>query len=297
MTARARRRHPALPAGPFAGVPTLLKDMRAGAVGMPTRSGSRMMPAIPADHDSTLVARFRAAGLIPMGKTNVPEFGILPTTESALYGACAQSLESRPLDRRLVGRLGGGSGSRHRAAGACHRWRRLDPHSGLLQRACRPQGQPRARDARPRRLRQHARPQRRQCRQPQRARHRRGARSPSRRPITAIPISRCRPKPPISTAIGPQTEAPAHRHVDDGRRRRAHPSGCRSRRAPCREALREPRPHASRRRCPRASPGTSTTAFLTLVGRGHRLWRREPVAADRRQALDRCARRHHPVAL
>jgi len=75
-----------LPRGPFTGVPILLKDMRAGAIGMPTRSGSRMMPPIPADHDSTVVARFRAAGLIPLGKTNVPEFGILPTTESALYG-------------------------------------------------------------------------------------------------------------------------------------------------------------------------------------------------------------------
>ncbi|HEY1631255.1 MAG TPA: amidase family protein [Rhizomicrobium sp.] len=72
--------------GLFAGVPTLLKDMRAGAVGMPTRSGSRLMPPIPADHDSVLVARFRQAGLIPLGKTNVPEFGILPTTESKLYG-------------------------------------------------------------------------------------------------------------------------------------------------------------------------------------------------------------------
>jgi amidase len=75
------------PHGVFAGVPTLLKDMRAAATGMPTRSGSRMMPAIPSDHDSTLVARYRANGLIPLGKTNVPEFGILPTTESLLYGA------------------------------------------------------------------------------------------------------------------------------------------------------------------------------------------------------------------
>ena len=72
--------------GPFAGVPILLKDMRAGAVGMPTRSGSRMVPPVPANHDSTLVERFRTAGLIPLGKTNVPEFGILPTTESTLYG-------------------------------------------------------------------------------------------------------------------------------------------------------------------------------------------------------------------
>jgi amidase len=75
------------PHGIFAGVPILLKDMRAGATGMPTRSGSRMVPAIAADHDSTLVARYRADGLIPLGKTNVPEFGILPTTESLLYGA------------------------------------------------------------------------------------------------------------------------------------------------------------------------------------------------------------------
>jgi len=74
------------PDGPFSGVPMLLKDMRAGAVGMPTRSGSRMVPAIPADHDATLVARYRAAGLIPLGKTNVPEFGILPVSESKLYG-------------------------------------------------------------------------------------------------------------------------------------------------------------------------------------------------------------------
>jgi amidase len=75
------------PHGIFSGVPTLLKDMRAAAIGMPTRSGSRMMPSMPAARDSTLVARYRANGLIPLGKTNVPEFGILPTTESLLYGA------------------------------------------------------------------------------------------------------------------------------------------------------------------------------------------------------------------
>ncbi|MGD0864220.1 MAG: amidase family protein [Rhizomicrobium sp.] len=75
-----------IPKGLFAGVPMLLKDIRAAAVGMPTRNGSRYVPAVPAQHDSTLVARYRAAGLIPLGKTNVPEFGILPTTESRLYG-------------------------------------------------------------------------------------------------------------------------------------------------------------------------------------------------------------------
>src|SRR5216684_1396153 len=72
--------------GPFSGVPMLLKDMRANVEGWPNRSGSRYVPATPSPYESTLVTRFRAAGLIPMGKTNVPEFGILPTTESKLYG-------------------------------------------------------------------------------------------------------------------------------------------------------------------------------------------------------------------
>jgi amidase len=72
--------------GPLTGVPMVLKDMRAGAKGMPTRNGSRFSPMVLSDHDATNVARFKAAGLIPLGKTNVPEFGILPTTESRLYG-------------------------------------------------------------------------------------------------------------------------------------------------------------------------------------------------------------------
>src|SRR5512135_297107 len=60
-----------LPKGAFTGVPTLLKDMRAHVVGWPTRSGSRFIPALPSVQDATLVARFKAAGLVPFGKTNV----------------------------------------------------------------------------------------------------------------------------------------------------------------------------------------------------------------------------------
>ncbi len=80
-TAKGRRAN-----GAFAGVPMLLKDMRANVVGWPTRAGSRYVPSAPAQVESNTVARFCAAGLIPLGKTNVPEFGILPTTESKLYG-------------------------------------------------------------------------------------------------------------------------------------------------------------------------------------------------------------------
>src|SRR4029077_968334 len=75
-----------LPKGMFTGVPFLLKDVFALAEGVPTRQASRFFPPIPWPHDSYLTAHFRKAGLVPFGKTNVPEFGLVPTTESRLYG-------------------------------------------------------------------------------------------------------------------------------------------------------------------------------------------------------------------
>ena len=73
-------------AGPFAGVPFLLKDILGDLAGEPTRQGSRLMPPVPSAHNAELVNRFLAAGLNPLGKTNVPEFGLVGTTESVLYG-------------------------------------------------------------------------------------------------------------------------------------------------------------------------------------------------------------------
>ncbi|HEY0686548.1 MAG TPA: amidase family protein [Steroidobacter sp.] len=73
-------------AGPLAGVPYLLKD-GLDYRGMPSRCGSRSRAHsgnIGVDYEYT--RRLDAAGLIPLGKTNVPEFGLLPTTESVLYG-------------------------------------------------------------------------------------------------------------------------------------------------------------------------------------------------------------------
>ena len=75
-----------LPDGPFKGVPFLLKDIMAFQTGVPTRQGSGYIPATPGDHDSAMTRRFFASGLISLGKTNVPEFGLLPVTESTLYG-------------------------------------------------------------------------------------------------------------------------------------------------------------------------------------------------------------------
>ena len=76
-----------LPDGPFAGVPFLLKDLIASYAGVRMTSGSVFMDNHVPDHDSELVSRHKRAGLIIIGKTNAPEFGILPTTEPRLFGA------------------------------------------------------------------------------------------------------------------------------------------------------------------------------------------------------------------
>ena len=68
-----------LPKGHFTGVPFFLKDIFGLAEGLPTRQAARFLPAIPSSHDSLLTARYKAAGLVILGKTNVSEFGLVPT--------------------------------------------------------------------------------------------------------------------------------------------------------------------------------------------------------------------------
>lgn len=75
-----------LPDGPFTGVPFLLKDVLASYAGARMTLGTRVLKNFIPDHDSELVRRYKKAGLIVIGKTNMPEFGILPTTEPELFG-------------------------------------------------------------------------------------------------------------------------------------------------------------------------------------------------------------------
>jgi Asp-tRNA(Asn)/Glu-tRNA(Gln) amidotransferase A subunit family amidase len=74
------------PDGPFKGVPFLLKDLGQLYRGVVTSSGSRLHAHDVADHDSTLVGRYKHAGLVICGKTNTPEFGLATTTEPLLHG-------------------------------------------------------------------------------------------------------------------------------------------------------------------------------------------------------------------
>ena len=75
-----------LPTGPFTGVPYLLKDLAVEAAGLPLNEGSVFLRDYTSTRDSTLVTRLRAAGLVILGRTGSPEFGMKPTVETRLYG-------------------------------------------------------------------------------------------------------------------------------------------------------------------------------------------------------------------
>ena len=77
-----------LPNGPLKGVPYLFKDLGAYDAGHPSTGGSRLFADFVPDHDATYTERCKAAGLVVMGRTNTPEFGLNISTESALLGAC-----------------------------------------------------------------------------------------------------------------------------------------------------------------------------------------------------------------
>lgn len=77
-----------LPDGPFRGVPFLIKDLAMPVAGWPRTSGSKFARGLVDAEDGGLTARYRAAGVVPLGKTNTPEYGITGTTESAFLGPC-----------------------------------------------------------------------------------------------------------------------------------------------------------------------------------------------------------------
>ena len=70
---------------PFAGVPIAIKDT-APVAGLPFSFGSDLFSGFTPQHDAFLVRRLRDAGFVVVGKTSLPEFGILPVTEPRRFG-------------------------------------------------------------------------------------------------------------------------------------------------------------------------------------------------------------------
>ena len=77
-----------LPDGPLRGVPVVIKALGTDVAGLPAADGSRLFADVVASVDSTVVQRYKAAGMVVLGTTNVPEMGKTTTTESLLHGPC-----------------------------------------------------------------------------------------------------------------------------------------------------------------------------------------------------------------
>src|SRR4051812_8757484 len=97
--AEAREARPGL----LGGVPIPIKDLTATA-GIRTTFSCRAFADNVPDYDAVVVQRLKAAGAIVIGKTNTPEFGTIPVTESELNGACRNPWD---LERTPGGSSGG----------------------------------------------------------------------------------------------------------------------------------------------------------------------------------------------
>ena len=86
--ARAQARTGDLPDGPFRGVPILFKDLMCAVEGDPYHEGMQALKdaGYRATHTDHLARRYLDAGFAYLGRTNTPELGLVPTTESLAYG-------------------------------------------------------------------------------------------------------------------------------------------------------------------------------------------------------------------
>jgi aspartyl-tRNA(Asn)/glutamyl-tRNA(Gln) amidotransferase subunit A len=91
--------------GPLHGVPFTIKDS-VDTAGIPTQRGSKLFAHFIPDTDATAVARFKAAGAIPIAKTNLPEFSAWTETDNLVTG---RTNNPWSLDRTPGGSSGGDS--------------------------------------------------------------------------------------------------------------------------------------------------------------------------------------------
>jgi len=92
--------------GPLHGLPIAFKDLES-AIGFPCTKGSPVFKDVMPAVDTVIVERLRRAGVVPIGKTNVPEFGMGSHTYNKVYGTTYN-----PYDRtKSAGGSSGGAGA------------------------------------------------------------------------------------------------------------------------------------------------------------------------------------------
>jgi amidase len=92
--------------GPLHGLPIAFKELEP-AVGFPWTRGSTIFRDVMPTEDSVLVERLRAAGAIPIGKTNVPEFGMGSHSYNRVYGTTLNPYDTT----KSAGGSSGGAGA------------------------------------------------------------------------------------------------------------------------------------------------------------------------------------------
>src|SRR4029077_15890710 len=92
--------------GPLHGLPWAFKDLE-DAVGFPNTAGSPIFKTRMPAEDSALVALLRRAGVMPIGKTNVPEFGMGSHTYNNVYGTTLNPWDTT----KSAGGSSGGAGA------------------------------------------------------------------------------------------------------------------------------------------------------------------------------------------
>ena len=72
-------------AGPLTGVPIAHKDIFCTR-GIKTSCGSKMLDSFISPYDATVVSKFKQAGVVTLGKTNMDEFAMGSSNETSFYG-------------------------------------------------------------------------------------------------------------------------------------------------------------------------------------------------------------------
>jgi len=100
-----------IPAEPFRGVPTMVKDLFHGEAGRRCGNGSRLSEDWVVSLDTAFYDRIRRSGLVNLGRTTTSEFGITATTETLAAGLTCSPWSAAHM-------AGGSSGGAAAAVGA-----------------------------------------------------------------------------------------------------------------------------------------------------------------------------------